>query len=181
MKLGASAPFFCYMVLMQKRGSPMKRKIALMGMFVSFISLFSHAEDVHATYKVLTSQELANKSILAFDSFNCSIWADLMEDPKGSKQFLLNGYDHGRVYVQGLLDAKIEYEDKRRYIPGIMYPELKTTPNVDFMLGAIFQKVRDNTKAITYDFDANSGDRYFSKAKESYAKNGCAKILLEMK
>lgn len=59
--------------------------------------------------------------------------------------------------------------------------ELKTTPNADFMLGAIFQKVRDNTKAITYDFDAKGSDKYFSKSKKSYANNGCAKIFLEMK
>lgn len=160
----------------------MKRKIALLGIcFASVISSLGHADDVYATYEVLTSKELANKSILALESFSCSIWADLMEDQKASETFLLNGYDHGRVYVQGLLNAKINHDDKRRYIPGIMYPELKFTPNVDFMLGAIFQKVRDNTKAITYDFDAKGSDKYFSKSKESYAKNGCAKILLEMK
>ena len=160
----------------------MKRKIALLGIcFASVISSLCHADDVYATYEVLTSKELANKSILALESFSCSIWADLMEDQKASETFLLNGYDHGRVYVQGLLNAKINHDDKRRYIPGIMYPELKFTPNVDFMLGAIFQKVRDNTKAITYDFDAKGSDKYFSKSKESYAKNGCAKILLEMK
>lgn len=160
----------------------MKRKIALLGIgLVGLISSFSHADDVFAAYEVLTSKELANKSILAFESFSCSVWADLMGDKKGSETFLLNGYDHGRLYVQGLLNSKIDYEDKRRYIPGIMYPELKTTPNVDFMLGAIFQKVRDNTKAITYDLDAKGSDKYFSKSKESYAQNGCAKILLDMK
>ncbi|WP_312319470.1 hypothetical protein [Acinetobacter variabilis] len=160
----------------------MKRKIAFIGIcFATAISTFSRADDVYATYEILTSKELANKSILAFESFTCSVWADLMGDQKASETFLLNGYDHGRVYVQGLLNSKIDYEDKRRYIPGIMYPELKTTPNVDFMLGAIFQKVRDNTKAITYNFDATGSDKYFSKSKESYAQNGCAKILLDMK
>ena len=145
--------------------------------FASVISSSSHA----AAYEVLTSKELANRSIVAMESFSCSVWADLMGDQKASKTFLLNGYDHGRVYVEGLLNSKIAHEDKRRYIPGIMYPELKFTPNVDFMLGAIFQKIRDNTKAITYDFDAKGSDKYFSKSKESYAQNGCAKILLEMK
>lgn len=165
-----------------KREALVKRRMALIGIgLAGLISSFSHADDVFAAYEVLTSKELANKSILAFESFSCSVWADLMGDQKGSETFLLNGYDHGRVYVQGLLNSKIDYEDKRRYIPGIMYPELKTTPNVDFMLGAIFQKVRDNTKVITYDFDTKGTDKYFSKAKESYAKNGCAKILLEMK
>ncbi|WP_374527965.1 hypothetical protein [Acinetobacter sp.] len=160
----------------------MKRKIALLGIcFTSVISSSSHADDVYAAYEVLTSKELANRSIVAMESFSCSVWADLMGDQKASDTFLLNGYDYGRVYVQGLLNSKIDYEDKRRYIPGIMYPELKTTPNVDFMLGAIFQKVRDNTKAITYDFNAKGSDKYFSKSKESYAKNGCAKILLDMK
>lgn len=159
----------------------MKRKIALIGIcFASVMSSSSHADGVYAAYEVLTSKELANRSIVAMESFSCSVWADLMGDQKGSETFLLNGYDHGRVYVQGLLSAKITYDDKRRYIPGIMYPELKTTPNADFMLGAIFQKVRDNTKAITYDFDAKGSDKYFSKSKELYAKNGCAKILLDM-
>ena len=115
------------------------------------------------------------------ESFSCSIWADLMGDKEASDTFLMNGYDHGKIYVEGLLNKKIQYDDKRRYIPGIMYPELKFTPNIDFILGAVFQKVRDNTKAITYDFDAKGGDKYFSKSKESYTKNGCAKILLDMK
>lgn len=48
-------------------------------------------------------------------------------------------------------------------------------------MGAIFKKVRDNTKAITYDFDTRGLDKYFSKSKELYTQNGCAKILLEMK
>lgn len=161
----------------------MKIEKTLIGIcLASVISSFSHAEDgIYATFEVLTSKELANKSIIAMESFSCSIWADLMGDQKASNAFLLNGYDHGRIYVEGLLSAKITNDDKRRYIPGTMYPELKTTPNVDFMLGAIFQKVRDNTKALTYDFDAKGSDKYFSKSKESYAKNGCAKILLEMK
>lgn len=157
----------------------MKRIIALMG--VGFISSFSCADETYASFEVLTSKELANKSILAMESFSCSIWADLIGDREASNTFLMNGYDHGKVYIDGLLDKKISYEDKRRYIPGIMYPELKFTPNIDFMLGAIFQKVTDNTKAITYDFDAKGGDKYFSKSKESYTKNGCAKILLDMK
>ncbi|MDH1005809.1 MULTISPECIES: hypothetical protein [Acinetobacter] len=165
-----------------KRDALVKRKIALIGISLAgLISSFSHADDVYATYEVLTSKELANKSILAMESFSCSIWADLMGDKEASDTFLMNGYDHGKIYVEGLLNKKIQYDDKRRYIPGIMYPELKFTPNVDFMLGAIFQKVSDNTKAITYDFDAKGSDKYFSKSKESYAKNGCAKILLEMK
>lgn len=157
----------------------MKRIIALMG--VGVISSFSCADETYASFEVLTSKELANKSILAMESFSCSIWADLIGDREASNTFLMNGYDHGKVYIDGLLDKKISYEDKRRYIPGIMYPELKFTPNIDFMLGAIFQKVTDNTKAITYDFDAKGGDKYFSKSKESYTKNGCAKILLDMK
>lgn len=148
--------------------------------FASVMSSYSHADGVYAAYEVLTSKELANRSIVAMESFSCSVWADLMADHKASEIFLLNGYDHGRVYVEGLLNSKIDHEDKRRYIPGIMYPELKTTPNADFMLGAIFQKVRDNTKAITYDFDAKGSDKYFSKSKELYAKNGCAQILLDM-
>lgn len=148
--------------------------------FASVMSSYSHADGVYAAYGVLTSKELANRSIVAMESFSCSVWADLMGDHKASETFLLNGYDHGRVYVESLLNSKIDHEDKRRYIPGIMYPELKTTPNADFMLGAIFQKVRENTKAITYDFDAKGSDKYFSKSKELYAKNGCAKILLDM-
>lgn len=164
-----------------KREALVKRKIDLLGiLLVGLISSFSHADDVFKAYEVLTSKELANKSILAFESFSCSVWADLMGDKKSGETFLLNGYDHGRLYVQGLLNSKIDYEDKRSYIPGIMYPELKTTPNVDFMLGAIFQKVRDNTKAITYDLDTKGSDKYFSKSKKSYAQNGCAKILLDM-
>lgn len=160
----------------------MKRQIALLGIgLAGLISSFSYADDEYVTYEVLTSKELANKSILTLESFSCSIWSDLMGDQKGSVTFLLNGYDHGRVYVQGLLNSKIDYEDKRRYIPGIMYPELKTTPNADFMLGAIYQKVRDNVKALTYDSNAKGTDKHFSQAKESYSKNGCAKILLDLK
>lgn len=150
-------------------------------LLISLISSFSYADPTYISSEILSSKDLANRSILAFNSFSCSVWADLMGDQEASTIFLMNGNDHGKIYVEGLLDAKIEYDDKRRYIPGVMYPELKFTPNVDFMLGAIFQKVRDNTKAITYDFDAKGSDKYFSKAKESYANNGCAKILLDLK
>lgn len=160
----------------------MKIKNAVLGAcLVSLISPFSYADSSYVSFEVLSSKDLANKSILAFNSFSCSVWADLIGDKEASEVFLLNGYDHGRVYVWGLLNVKINQDDKRRYIPGIMYPELKSTPNVDFMLGAIFQKVRDNTKAITYDVNVKGSDKYFSKSKESYAQNGCAKILLSMR
>ena len=88
--------------------------MALIGIgLAGLISSFSHADDGYAAYEALTSKELANKSILAFESFTCSVWADLMGDQKASEAFLLNGYDHGRVYVQGLLNAKINQDDKR--------------------------------------------------------------------
>lgn len=99
-----------------KREALVKRRMALIGIgLAGLISSFSHADDGYAAYEVLTSKELANKSILAFESFTCSVWADLMGDQKASEAFLLNGYDHGRepYRVCRRLNILRDYSDEK--------------------------------------------------------------------
>lgn len=130
-----------------------------------------------AAFEPISSTALANKSIIAFQNFNCATWAEMLGDSKVSREFLIKGYYEGKIYIDGLLAGKISQEDKNRYIPGIMYPRLKFTPNADFMLGAIYSELERGNSFLALDYESKGGNKYSKKAKEYYIKESCAQLL----
>lgn len=161
----------------------------LLGLCLLLAISSANAEDADFDYNVKqfvenrlienkSSLDLANSAVKSYSNFRCAVWSEFIVKPELQKEFLTNGYWHGLAYVKGLLEKKIQYEDKYKIIPSIMFPDLKMTPDTSFMVGSLYQKVYDSERSQTYDFeDRKATNKYIKKAKQSYVDKNCAMLL----
>lgn len=110
-------------------------------------------------------------------AFNCSTWADKIDDKNEAERLFLFGYEQGQKFLNALKAEKIKQEDISQKVPiGVAF--LLQGPSNEFILGRIFQSAQNEALEDVFytNYDRknlHSEDLQKSIASGKFQKGNC--------
>lgn len=125
-----------------------------------------------------SSKEYAVAGKTAWNSFECSVWADELGNIAEKNRLVSAGYDLGREYLRAFKANKIAQEDINHEIPSVMNL-LLDGPNEDFILGRIYSKAEELLGPelnLKISGGYNTPEMKKNIALNNYEQNNCQQI-----
>jgi hypothetical protein len=118
-----------------------------------------------------TSEEYAAMGQKLWASFECGALAEYADKTEESGRLYKLGYDQGKTLLDALRAGKID-EQARGKLPIPVLFMLDGGPNVDFILGRIFESAMQNTSQQLSEATNNRETRKII-ATQNFAKRNC--------
>jgi hypothetical protein len=127
----------------------------------------------------LTSEEFALMASTAWAAFECSTLVDKSDRPDERQDLFDYGYEQGSLFIQALLDGKIDNEHLYRHVPLSVLDRLEPfvhprLPTPEFALGAIWESA--SSSVLEQMRESGSSPAQF--AMNEFSRRNCRAVLV---
>ncbi|HWE20777.1 MAG TPA: hypothetical protein VG758_26990 [Hyphomicrobiaceae bacterium] len=120
-----------------------------------------------------SSAQNAQLGARAWLAFECSALATYVDDKKQGGRLFKVGYESGKSFLGALQSGKIQEDDIRTRVPAGVMRKI-TGPNVDFVLGGIWESASQN--ALKDVFKSSGDEARILAAKTLFIRRKCSSM-----